>query len=261
MKRLFKGIFIACGILMIAGIGLGLAGFIMGGTFEGVSVPFYYRGISGLSANITGAASAEAEGIRRIRVDMKAGKFEIEHGNFEEIQVDADQSRTKVNVSTEGDTLVVSSKGRWGSKGGVARIYLPDNMELKSAELNIKGGSLETDRLTAQEVTVDAGGGEFVCDGLIKAEEASFEVGAGAISIALLESSESDFDCSAGRIECTMTESMADYYFSGECSLGRLSYGDQEWHVNDDIEIGSEAAKRTIDAKCSVGDITIDFDK
>ena len=63
-----------------------------------------------------------------------------------------------------------------------------------------------------------------MCDGLIRAEDADFEVGAGSISIALLESSESDFDCSAGRIACTMTESMADYYFSGECSLGRLSY-------------------------------------
>ena len=60
---------------------------------------------------------------------------------IKDIQVDADQSRTKINVSTEGDTLVVSSKGRWGSKGGVARIYLPDNMDLKSAELNIRAGA------------------------------------------------------------------------------------------------------------------------
>ena len=40
---------------MIAGIGLGLAGLIMGGTFEGISVPFHYRGISDISENITGS--------------------------------------------------------------------------------------------------------------------------------------------------------------------------------------------------------------
>ena len=261
MKKLFKGILIACGILMIAGFGLGLAGVIMGGTFDEVSIPFYYKGISGISTSITGAASVDAEDIRRIRVDMKAGQLEIEHGNFEEIQVEADQSRTKVSVETQGDILVVSSKGRWGSKGGVARIYLPNNMELKSADLQAKGGSLETDRLTAQEVTVDAGGGEFVCDGLLKAENAEIEVGAGAIDIGLLESREADFDCSAGRIECTMTGSTADYYFTGECNLGQLAYGDQNWHISDDIEIGNEDSKRTIDAKCSVGEIAIDFEK
>lgn len=259
MKKMYKILLIISIALAGSGLAICIAGFFLGGSMENVVVwdndP--EKIWDGTLSSVWDAEEEEVRDVDSLCVDMARGSLIVEYGRYDNIRVESGETRTKTKVWMEGNTLNIKGRGRWTNKGGAVKVYLPENIHLREADFEVGAGTMEVDRLQAENITIEVGAGEFVSDEMLKADVLDLSVGMGDIQIAEADSRETYLDCSMGNLDIAMKGNWDDYYLTGECSLGDLSVEEESWNLNSDISYGDETAERIIDAECGLGALTI----
>lgn len=254
MKKLFKTFFVLSIILLVSGAGIALAGVSMGGTLD-----LLWKN-TGTQSVPDGDNIQDTENIKELHIEMATGEMIIEQGSYESVMVAADDSKMKVDTNVDGDDLYIECHGKLGGQGGVTKIYLPSDLKLEQIEIDLGAGAVTADSLIADEISIEVGAGSFESQDLLKAKQLHCDVGMGEILIAKANCDHTELSCSMGTIEIIMEGTMQDYYLDGECALGEINCAGMEWNSSDEIHAGTQTSDKIIEAECSMGSITIDFE-
>lgn len=156
-------------------------------------------------------------------------------------------------------------------------LYLPKGMSFREAHIEVGGGFVEIDALTADEAELSVGGGQMIADKVV-CRGLSVETGAGEtilnhVTAEKLELANSagrtyiygdvsrsvDVECSIGQAELTLDGREQDFNYDIECAMGNITVGSRNYSsLADDIHINNGAAKEC-ELECSMGEIMISF--
>lgn len=276
MKRSVKGILIASGIFLAAGLSLVFAGILMGATWSqlgdtiisgkysigGNIISFGdYDGDKLSGMNLIDAEEYDAAEIKNIIVDVGAGELKVNNNDSEKITLENDSNRGKLGVSITDDTMYIVLQGKTWSSGGKAEISIPKDIKFQNVQMDISAGDVKVDSLKTEQFDVSVGAGKLTCTGKIETEISSWDVDAGSISADWVKSSQTDLDCDAGKIEITLEGAQDDFGFDGSCSAGKIEFGADKYHSDAEVYRHDGHAEQFVTASCDAGKIVINFTK
>lgn len=298
MKRHTRVLLILAGVSAAAGIGLSVAGAVMGAGFQETGVSEFLsetlqRGgivtslsswnfessLSGLTyrdyrqvekeggkalkdGNDVKVYQASAAENMELEVELSYETFHMEPYDGDEIRVEvSEDSDEYVSVRQKKQELAVYSSGKNNNAAADGVIlYYPENLTFESADISIGAGSaVLIGELKAQELDIEVGAGSLTDTGQIQAQECSVSVGAGEASLQYLDAAEIDVECGLGDFEMTLAGVETDYNFDLECAMGDMTVGSEKFSgLAMDKEIDNGAG-RSVDLECGLGSVTVDF--
>lgn len=204
----------------------------------------------------------EFDNIQNLNLEIDTSNVTIQEYAGNSIRVEARNVSKKMKIIDENGTLMIEDKnGIWGFGIGLFRsdgeviIYVPQDKEFNSVEIDLDAGSINLDTLQSNslEVQVDAGklnGKSVICN------RGEFEVDAGKISLDTIDGQSLKFDVNAGKIDATLVGKEEEYRYQAKCDVGTMeigSYSANGINTKDSGGMGS----RYIEAECNVGKIDI----
>lgn len=200
--------------------------------------------------------------ITKLDVRMTAGSFYIEESETDDIKVEiTGPDSRKTTVTQNGKELKIFNDYK-PPYDGVVILYCPENTTFKEVDIRVGGGeSIISVPLEIHELDVEIGAGSFESTEHIKAKETDWDVGAGEIIISQLTSKKTDLECGAGTIQATFAGERTDYDYELECSVGEINIDDETYSGFGAEKKENNKANQKIEAKCSMGTISIDFDE
>lgn len=200
------------------------------------------------------------------------GSFYVKTNGMEKIQVYEEDGVLYIN--SMNTHLKLSS----GLQGHII-LYVPENQYYDEVNINVGAGEMSFQDLNAGKVSMDIGAGRIQCDGIqaqkLKAtvgmgqlelydmdiDDLDAEVGMGELEASGTINKSADLECSMGNVDMMLTGSEKDYNYrlkaaAGNVDIGRTSYtglGADRWVNNN--------AEKKLEIKCSMGNISIDFEK
>ena len=182
------------------------------------------------------------------------------------------------------------------SRGNIY-LYLPKSVTLKSIDLEVGAGRLNSIALKADEISLDIGAGEFYIEGMsgrkvnisvgagkanidsIDADEADISVGAGSISARGINirdislevgmgnidvtgtiSGNADVECGMGNINMFLQGSEADHDYYLECAMGSIRVGSNKYSGIASEKVIDNGSDSKFDVECAMGNIDISFE-
>ncbi|WP_306232820.1 hypothetical protein [Agrococcus beijingensis] len=223
--------------------------------------------------------TADAEGVRELRIESSASRFELLFADVDEATLVAESDGGPVqrwNLERRGDTLVVGTDWRWDWVGfgrlfddGIgderATLTVPEELQAGGLDLDadISAGSFTADADLAL-ARIDLSAGEFDLAG--SAEQLELHVSAGDGRVEIDSASSVVLDVSAGRISGALTGKQPDSIVAS-VSAGDIDMmiPDGEYAVTEDASAGSSdvdvvsdsRAAATIDVDVSAGSVTL----
>lgn len=267
MKKRWKRFWIVCGITAGVGLVCCVLSLAMGVTAQMIESRFPY----GIGYLLTGKGPVAAnvdqsyDGIRSIDMDIGVGDVEIIPTREDQVRVETEGLRERIGFQCgrDGDTLELTTKHHWlrflPLGEGKIRLYLPENLVLEEASLNIGAGRLIAQTVSADSISLSVGAGEADVDWL-EAREIDLDCGAGEITAAGNAVREVDIDCGVGDVEFAAAGSEQSYNYKIRCGVGNVDCGEGKYSgigVEQDIQNGAD---RTMDIDCGVGNVTVDFE-
>ena len=231
------------------------------------------------------------EDIENLELDVSYGTVEVIETKGDELYVDVEyrkeNSRRKVDVSLDGDTLKIEETGsKRGYRNDSTRIYIriPEEMlnkdQWKDIELSQSAGSIYVDvLLTAKNIHINVDAGECVVHRKLTArEELTAEVGTGEMKLQELEAKEvelnagvgelttgvvtaenMEIDCGIGNIETVAAGTETDYSYEIECKVGEVEIGGKSYSgLNSEKKVKNQGS-RNMEINCGVGNVEVRF--
>lgn len=278
MKRGWKNFWITCGV--VAGIGCVclVSGKVMGATLSVMDnyIPDWIgpgRGEVDVAYDY-GDTPLEADtdqtyhDVRSLKLDTEGLDVQILRGTGEGVKVQTEDiySALKFQVTEEDGELKVETKARrfpWrinqGNYGNVW-IYIPEDLQLEAADLQMGIGELYVENIDAGELKMEVGAGTAALD-WFTADELDVEVGVGTVEASGDTRQQADLECGVGSLVYTAAGKEADFNYSLECGVGELNVG-----VNSYSGLGVEQtvdnrAQKTMNIVCDVGSTEIYFEE
>ncbi|MCM1388465.1 MAG: DUF4097 domain-containing protein [Bacillus sp. (in: Bacteria)] len=240
--------------------------------------------------------------ITDIDIELGGSNLFIRESDDDYVHIVNNADANTVKYALKGGTLKLyygKTVQHWigvGKNNGNIVLYLPKGMTLRSIDIEMGAGNMESIALAADEIDMEIGAGNFSIEGLVSDEldisvgagnaeisavsagNVSMEVGAGEIVVDDMTIKNLDLECGMGNstitgtitgnadIECGMgnvnlmlSGGVADYNYQVECALGNITIGNDEYGgiVNErNINNGS---RQNIDIECATGNIAIVF--
>lgn len=199
-------------------------------------------------------------GIRRVEVEAGMCSVSIYGGTIESRDtVGVERMDGGLRVEKNGDTLEIKSRG-WAGESGSIGLYLPEK-ELEELSVEAGAGTVYIDGLNVEQLDMEVSAGQIDAGGLLRAREAQLEVGLGSMRIDWLEAERVSVDCGMGSFTAGLTGKEEDYYFTGDCGLGSLDFGNKEYSGIADAEEGNPGAGKSVDVDCGLGSVEIFFEE
>lgn len=276
MKRGWKHFWITCGV--VAGIGCVclVSGKVMGATLTVMDnyIPDWIglgQGETGVTYDY-GDAPLEADteqtyrDIRSLKLDTEGLDIQILKGSGDGITVQTEEiySALKFQVTEADGELKVETTARrfpWRiNKGnyGSVWIYIPGDLHLETADLQIGVGELYVEDVDAGELKLEVGAGSAVAD-WFTADELDVEVGVGTVDVSGNTRRQADLVCGVGSLVYTAAGKETDFNYNLECGLGELNIGDDSYSGLDVEQTIDNRAQKTMNIACDVGSTDIDF--
>lgn len=159
-------------------------------------------------------------------------------------------------------------------------LTIPKGYMFKEAKLSLGAGSIEGERIEAEQILADIGAGNMEIETMKAGKNIEVSVGAGNFEVDEMKAEELKIKCDAGRtyaeevavnknvtltcdagyVYIEMKERQKSYNYDLECAMGSISIGNKtQGGVVFSDKINNQA-DRTVKAECNIGAIEIEFD-
>ena len=267
MKKLTKVLMFAALILAVAGIVCIAAGSVLGGDMKGMFRSLTELDEDELFTSVTAEQVKDKttefplvysqDEVSYMEIEMAAGELEILVSEDENIYVHSSSQKNLIKL--EQECLHVESKGI--IPDNKIQIYLPDELSLREADIELESGEAVIDNIYASETNLEVQSGSILVTGSIEADSFSGNVEAGKIEIGFLDAGIVDLECEAGELLVTLAGTEADYKGQAICDMGTLVYGTEDWSGMDISEHIGNSGERYLEAECEAGTLKISFNE
>lgn len=222
--------------------------------------------------------------VEKLDLDMKGGVLQILPAEDACIRAEADDPYNAVQMGISGNTFVIDDKvdkklHKWFGvlKKRTVRLYLPKDMKFEGADIDIGGGILEAELLSAGKVDLDVGAGKIVvknlnCDkmdgnvgaGTAKFQaaqifDAEFDIGAGEMTYQGSIGKRLELDCGAGAARLELTDREADFNYELSATMGEVVLGDRVFSGMMEKQRIDNGAARYMELDSAMGSIALSF--
>lgn len=245
-----------------------------------------------------------ASDITDIDIELGGSNLFIKESDDDYVHIANHSDANTVKYALKGGTLKLyygKTVQHWigiGKNNGNIVLYLPKGMTLRSIDIEMGAGNMESIALAADEIDMEIGAGNFIIEGLVSNEldisvgagnaeigsinagNASMEVGAGEIvaddmTVKNLDlecgmgnstmtgtiTGNADIECGLGNVTLMLSGDVADYNYQVECAMGNITIGKDEYGgIINERNINNGSSKN-IDIECATGNIAIAFVK
>ncbi len=293
MRKFRKIFLIISAILAAVGIIFIIAGVSMGGTYTvaddilggklsfGIDSGYFVEDSDTENMNDLGEENTfSKEEVKSIVLDGKYGEYEVNVWDSDNYAIQGVKGTDQIKYSLENGVMKVSatSKKLWYRGANVkAVIYVPKDVILESAKLNVSAGTLICSDIKTQTLEVNIGAGEGQLynieatdaklnvgagDGEIKDSRlvnCDLKVGLGDFDVEGTIGGNVDIDCGMGNVEMNLTNLYSDFNYTAEVGAGDVEIGDRNYSgISHNINLNN-ASDKTMNIKCGMGDVSVDF--
>lgn len=271
MKKKWKIFWIVSIILLMIGIGLCVAGFALGATWNMVqfNIPDWIS--IGRSNEVTLDVGTMKE---------KASSEDVFYG-IHSLEVEAEAANLQLLMSDEADTVKVKLEDEdmnrflkcYDDRGelyiktdhkfdldqdlGTIWVYIPQSL-MREIDIDVNAGTIYVEEINANSITLNIDAGEAMIQKFM-ADEAEFECGAGRIEAYGNVGKEIDVTCGAGEIFLNIDGHKEEYNYEIECGIGEVIVGDETHSGIKNIEKYSHNASKEMNIECGIGRISVEF--
>lgn len=275
MKKGWKIFWIVCAAVIGIGIVCCISGVAMGATLHSVKglfplglgesdhVQLYEPGETAEDVQ-----SQSYQGIKSIELD--AGALEVQilpESTGQEVRVETKEisQNRNVRIEQEGSILKIETAKKhlswWEKEGryGTIWIYIPENLVLQEADLELGEGSLYVQNIHAEELKVDVGAGLAVLDDFT-AGRTELLVGVGNLEAKGSTEKEAKLECDVGRIAYKDAGRETDFNYQLKCGIGEIKLGGASYSgLSVEQSIGNGAVK-DMSIDCNLGNAEVTFE-
>lgn len=282
MKKGWKTFWIVSLIIFCLGIGLCVAGFAMGATWDMIdaNTPAWIsfgKNFKHIETTETEVVISETEklespvnaleqtftGVHSINVDAESVELQIlttKDNDGVIVEFEDEKFASKVACYKESNELVIESHGKFkiNDVAETIWIYIPEN-SLRDVDIDVEAGTIYIENVTANSLNVSVGAGEAVIE-RFKAQEAEFECGAGRIEAHGDAERELETSCGAGEIVLELSGKKEDYNYEIECGVGEVVIGNESHSGIGSTDRHSHGASKEMNIECGIGSVTVEFE-
>ena len=281
MNKFVRGTLITGLIVLVLGIGLVIAGFAAGATWQNVGevifsgrFSFNSRSFGVVSDIGTGPGEemsdesiileqVDVKKLEKVTIHMGAGDLDVEEGKSGYFQINNKVNRGHCFVDYADDELTITFKGKNYGRGAKATVWIPKGIDIEDIELRVDAGKVTTADIKGKNITATVGAGQLVT-GVIEATNLTMEVDAGQIKIDDVKTTNLSVDVDAGefRNDGKIVADTASLHVSaGNLNVDLLEAKDADidvdmGHIN--VKFTGKADDYDIEADCDLGEIKID---
>jgi len=204
--------------------------------------------------------------IAEMDVDIFAGQVKVVlSDDAKDVMVETRgiNKRLGLKCYQDGDELKIKSKERiWHVNNvgsGTITITLPRDLRLNEASFDIGAGTLDIEKIFAQDLYVGVGAGDANITHF-EAGEVEFDCGAGSIRANGDARSKIDIDGGVGEVILTVAGEESSYNYDIDCKVGEVICGNTTYSGLANEKNIDNGASRDITVDCGVGTITINFE-
>lgn len=218
--------------------------------------------------------------VSKLSIELGGCVFEIRDSGDDSFYIEA-ENITKLQTYQKGSALYVkgihTNKSWTNNRNCHVVLYVPESAVYEEVKIGFGAGTMEAPSLSAEKVKLEVGAGSLIIHSL-EAESTSVMVGAGSIDLYDMKvdrleaqvnagsmlaegsiSNKGEVECNAGTATLLLDGSLKDYDYDLTCTLGTVALDGKEYSGMDlsrDIQHGAE---KSLNLKCSVGSITVEF--
>lgn len=195
----------------------------------------------------------------KVRIDRSKVKF----GNSGlDISISEESGTLRIETTKDGSIWdVLSGNGVKGitSRYGTLYCYLPRNLTLESADLELGAAEVEIEGIRAKNLNIKLGAAECSVDAL-DAENLTATVGAGALEIEGVVRGNADVECGVGSVEMELEGRKEDFNYAVKCGIGEVEIDDTMKFsgLSNTREINN-GSSRNMALTCGIGSIEVAF--
>ena len=203
-------------------------------------------------------------GIRELDAEIYAGTLEIRRTTEAEVRVETSGMRVSYGFRAwqDEETLELSTQKKISTKNNKSKIivYLPEDLELQEASLDLGAGVLYIEDIKVGSLDVEIGAGQANLD-QFHAGELDVSCGAGQVVLSGEVTAEADLECGTGEIIYHAVGAEEDYNYDLESGIGEISVGSQKISGFGKDKFINNNAYKTIKISCGIGKVSVDFKK
>ena len=218
-------------------------------------------------------------GITELELEAGGCSVEVKISEDEHFYAEAAGMR-RLQGYVEGNTLTVRGTAKYTTSNwnGSITLYVPENYRWEQATLELGAGSLEAEKLLADNLEAHVGAGQMIFDELY-ADQTTFDCGMGQLIVEQLQSRIVDAavgmgslqlagdvterltgECSMGELQLELAGTQTDYNYDLSCGMGELTIGDDSYTgMAQKKQINNNAAK-SMNLECSMGNVSVQFE-
>lgn len=218
------------------------------------------------------------------RIDIEVGGciFDVKESGDDGFYVETEKT-DKFQSYVEGGTLYVKSGAKlvFGKVNDKCKVvfYVPAGYRFDGVRLELGAGRMSVGNLRAGEASIEAGAGEILVSGVeadwlelsvgmgnielkgMDVNRLNVSVGMGAVTARGSVSGDVKADCSMGSVELTLEGSRNDFNYDLDCSMGTIRLDGEEYSGMGMSKSFDNGAGKSMEADCSMGEVTIRFAK
>ena len=218
-------------------------------------------------------------GITELELEAGGCSVEVKTSEDAHFYVEAAGMR-RFQGYVEGNTLTVRGTANYTTNNwnGSITLYVPEGCRWEQATLELGAGSLEAEKMVADNLEAHVGAGQMIFDELY-ADQTTFDCGMGQLIAEQLQSRIVDAtvgmgslqltgdvteqltgECSMGELQLELAGTQTDFNYDLSCGMGELTVGDDSYTgLAQKKQIHNNAVK-SMDLECSMGSITVQFE-
>ncbi len=221
--------------------------------------------------------------IDELKIEVGGCEMKIEDSSDNVVRIKAENTKKFQSYVEDGCLYVraVRSGNFNASESNRCEIVLsvPRDLAFDMAEIDLGAGKLELCRITAKKLAIEVGAGQLTGEKLT-ADSAQIEIGAGGIRIEEMDfgsveaevgmgnlelngdvSKDLDVVCAMGNVDIRLNGSESDYNYRIEGAVGNVDIGDTGYKGIAQERTIDNGASRTITVECSMGNLSVQFEK
>lgn len=202
-------------------------------------------------------------------LDISVGACEvvIQESNTDSVRVDVSTTGQDISMENDNGTLIIETtrtvdlSDMFYSKrkmAGILKIYVPEDMQFSSADLEFGACDVEISDLDIEQMTLSLGASECNMERM-NVQSFIVEVGAGDFEYSGSISGNAEIGCGAGDVELELSGRKEEFNYSlsggmGEIEIGEMKYGSLA--VDKSID---NSAQKSMSIECGMGNVSVDF--
>lgn len=217
--------------------------------------------------------------IKELDINLGGCSFETRISETGEFYVKS-SGMQKIQVYEERGVLYIKSVNtrlKLTSDFGTVILYVPEGQYYDEVNIELGAGKMTFDDLDAKKISLEVGAGAILCKS-ITAEKLKASVGMGQIELKEMDIDEldaeigmgeflgtgivnksADLECSMGNLDLKLDGSKQDYNYKLDAAAGNVDIGRDSFSGLATSRWIDNNAARTLNIKCSMGNISIRF--